>query len=100
MRFSVDGWDPTCGTTLGLEDYLGESTASVEVNVEMPASHWRAGDPGPRLTPPAALLFVRRVRPLEAPRLGAVEPPARRPRAAGNAGSRGAYRGRRGGLFR
>ena len=35
MRFSVDGWDPTYGTSLELEDYLGESTASVEVNISM-----------------------------------------------------------------
>lgn len=66
MRFSVDGWDPTYGTSLGLEDYLGESTASVEVNVEMPASHWRAVDPDPGRTPPAALLFVDGVRRIEA----------------------------------
>ena len=31
MRFSVDGWDPTYGTSLELEDDLGESTARVEV---------------------------------------------------------------------
>jgi hypothetical protein len=66
MRFSVDGWDPTYGTSLELEEYLGESTASVEVNVELPASQWRAVDPDPGQTPPAALLFVDGVRRIEA----------------------------------
>ena len=38
MRFTVDGWDPAYGTSLELEDYLEESTAVVDVNVELPAS--------------------------------------------------------------
>ena len=66
MRFSVDGWDPTYGTSLELEEYLGESTASVEVSVELPAGQWRAIDPDPGLTLPAALLFVDGVRRVEA----------------------------------
>jgi hypothetical protein len=66
MRFSVDGWDPTYGMSLELEDYLGESTASVEVNVEMPAGQWRAVDPDPGRPPPSALLFVDGVRRIEA----------------------------------
>lgn len=66
MRFSVDGWDPTYGTSLDLEDYLGESTASVELNVELPAGQWRALDPDPGQALPAALLFVDGVRRIEA----------------------------------
>jgi len=66
MRFSVDGWDPAYGTSLEPEDYLGESTASVEVNVELAAGQWRAMDPGPRQALPAALLFVDGVRRIEA----------------------------------
>jgi hypothetical protein len=66
MRFTVDGWDPAYGTSLDLEDYLGESTASVEVNVELVAGHWRAIDPDPGRTLPAALLFVDGVRRIEA----------------------------------
>ena len=66
MRFSVDGWDPTYGMSLELEDYLGESTARVDVNVELPASQWRALDPEPGRTLPAALLFVDGVRRIEA----------------------------------
>jgi hypothetical protein len=66
MRFSVDGWDPTYGTSMELEEYLDESTASVEVNVELPADQWHAIDPDPRRPPPAALLFVDGVRRIEA----------------------------------
>jgi hypothetical protein len=66
MRFSVDGWDPTYGTSLELEDYLGESTAIVEVNVELAAGQWRAMSPDPGQTLPAALLFVDGVRRIEA----------------------------------
>ena len=35
MRFSVDPWDPSYGTSLDTE--LGESTAEVDVDVELPA---------------------------------------------------------------
>jgi hypothetical protein len=66
MRFSVDGWDPTYGMSLELEDYLGESTARVEVNIEMPADRWRPIDPDPRQALPPALLFVDGVRRIEA----------------------------------
>jgi hypothetical protein len=66
MRFSVDAWDPAYGTNLELEDFLGESTASVEVNVELPAAQWRAIDPDPGRPLPAALLFVDGVRRIEA----------------------------------
>jgi hypothetical protein len=66
MRFSVDAWDPAYGTNLELEDFLGESTARVEVNVELPASQWRPVDPDPGRAVPAALLFVDGVRRIEA----------------------------------
>lgn len=66
MRFSVDGWDPTYGMSLELEDYLDESTARIEAHVEMPAELWRPIGPDPGQTPPAALLFVDGVRRIEA----------------------------------
>jgi hypothetical protein len=66
MRFSVDGWDPAYGMSQELEDFLGESTASVDVNVELPADQWRAIDPDPGCPLPAALLFVDGVRRIEA----------------------------------
>jgi hypothetical protein len=66
MRFSVDGWDPAYGASLDPEDVLGESTARVAVNVELPAGRWRAIDPRPGRALPAALLFVDGVRRIEA----------------------------------
>ena len=66
MRFSVDGWDPAYGMSLELDDFLGESTASVDVNVELPADQWRPIDPVPDHRMPAALLFVDGVRRIEA----------------------------------
>jgi hypothetical protein len=66
MRFSVDSWDPAYGTSLELEDFLGESTARVDVNVELPAGRWRAIDPDPAWPVPDALLFVDGVRRIEA----------------------------------
>ena len=65
MRFTVDGWDPAYGTSLELEDYLEESTAAVDVAVELPADRWRAIGGGGAV-PPAALLFVDGVRRVEA----------------------------------
>jgi len=66
MRFSVDGWDPAYGASLELDDFLGESTASVDVSVELPAGRWRAIDPDPVRAVPQALLFVDGVRRIEA----------------------------------
>jgi hypothetical protein len=67
MRFSVDGWDPGYGSSVETEDDdLGESSAPVEVNVELPAGQWRAINPDPALPRPAALLFVDGVRRVEA----------------------------------
>jgi hypothetical protein len=66
MRFSVDGWDPSYGASLESEDFLGESTARVAVDVERPAARWQAIDPRPGRLLPAALLFVDGVRRIEA----------------------------------
>jgi hypothetical protein len=67
MRFSVDGWDPAYGMSLEVEEQqLGESTATVEPGVELPAGQWRAVDPDPGLALPPALLFVDGVRRVEA----------------------------------
>jgi hypothetical protein len=66
MRFSVDGWDPGYGTSSDPEEDLGESTARVDVAVELPAARWRPVDPPSGLVPPAALLFVDGVRRVEA----------------------------------
>ena len=65
MRFSVDGWDPSYGASLELEAQLEESTATIEADLELPASSWRPVDPGDGPLP-AALLFVDGVRRIEA----------------------------------
>ena len=66
MRFTVDGWDPTYGTSLELEEDLGETTAEVNVNVEVPEADWRPLEPNPTVTRPPAMLFVDGVRRIEA----------------------------------
>jgi hypothetical protein len=66
MRFSVDGWDPSYGASLEVEGELGESSAWVETNVELPADRWRPIDPVAAGPLPEALLFVDGVRRVEA----------------------------------
>jgi hypothetical protein len=67
MNFTVDGWDPSYGTSLEIEEQvLEESTATVTVDVELPASRWRPIDPDPSCQLPAGLLFVDGVRRVEA----------------------------------
>jgi hypothetical protein len=64
MRFSVDPWDPSYGTSLDTE--LGASTAEVDVEVELPAAGWRALDPRPEASAPETVLFVDGVRRIDA----------------------------------
>ncbi len=66
MRFTVDGWDPTYGTSLELEEDLGESTAEVRVDVEFAAADWHPVAPDPAVVRPTAMLFVDGVRRIEA----------------------------------
>ena len=66
MRYTVDGWDPAYGASLELEEYLQESTADVVVDLELPASEWRAIDARTDITAPGAMLFVDGVRRIEA----------------------------------
>jgi hypothetical protein len=64
MRFSVDPWDPAYGTSAGSQ--LGESSAEVDVDVEVPAGEWAPIEPSPGLAPPSAVLFVDGVRRVDA----------------------------------
>jgi hypothetical protein len=66
MQFTVDGWDPAYGASLELEDDLEESTAVVDVDVELPAGRWQPVGPDPGCVLPGALLFVDGVRRVEA----------------------------------
>jgi len=66
MRFTVDGWDPTYGTSLELEEDLGESSAQVELDVEIPENRWQPINVDPAVRRPSATLFVDGVRRVEA----------------------------------
>jgi hypothetical protein len=66
MRFTVDAWDPSYGTSLDTEDILEESTADVRVDLEVAASQWHAIDARADGPAPGAMLFVDGVRRIEA----------------------------------
>lgn len=66
MRYTVDGWDPSYGASLELEEDLQESTAVVTVDLEVPASEWHAIDARTGIPAPGAVLFVDGVRRIEA----------------------------------
>ena len=64
MRFSVDPWDPTYGTSLDPE--LGASSAVVDPDVEVPAARWAPVRADPAVARPEAVLFVDGVRRIDA----------------------------------
>jgi hypothetical protein len=66
MRFSVDGWDPSYGSSLEADGEMAESSARIDTDVELPARRWQPIDPGRTGPLPAALLFVDGVRRIEA----------------------------------
>jgi len=66
MRFSVDGWDPSYGSSLETDGELSQSSASIDTDVELPASRWRPVDRSGTGPLPGALLFVDGVRRIEA----------------------------------
>lgn len=66
-RFTVDGWDPSYGNAFDIDDTaLVESTARVEVNIEMPEAQWAPVAPGSASWTPGAVLFVDGVRRIDA----------------------------------
>jgi hypothetical protein len=64
VRFAVDPWDPSYGTSVDTE--RGESAAQVALDVELPAAEWQPIDPDPAAVPPEAVLFVDGVRRVDA----------------------------------
>ena len=64
MRFAVDPWDPSYGTSLDSE--RGESAAQVGLDVELPSAEWQPIDPDPAAVAPDAVLFVDGVRRVDA----------------------------------
>lgn len=66
MRFHVDGWDPSYGSSVdGAEGAVIDSSAKVNTDVETVAADW-APVPPSRVTLPEAVLFVDGVRRIEA----------------------------------
>jgi hypothetical protein len=67
MRFAVDGWDPSYGTSLELEEEnLTASTATITADIEVRTGDWRPVDPDTGCGVPGTLLFVDGVRRIEA----------------------------------
>lgn len=64
MRFSVDPWDPSYGTSDDGE--RGESKAEIAAGIEVPADRWRQVAVDPTVDPPRAVLFVDGVRRVDA----------------------------------
>lgn len=69
VSFSVDPWDPGYGMALS-EDLDGgsreESSAELNLDLEMPAARWQPLDPGPALPLPGTVLFLDGVRRIDA----------------------------------
>lgn len=63
MRFSVDGWDPGYGTSLGIDDT--ETVVEVRTDIELPTDRW-APITGGSVPQPSATIFVDGVRRIEA----------------------------------
>jgi hypothetical protein len=65
MRFAVDGWDPNYGTSLEVENDIGEASVRVKVDAERDLAHWSPISPTP-VDLPDATVFVDGVRRIEA----------------------------------
>ncbi len=67
--FTVDPWDPGYGLAYSDEldgGALGESSAQLDLDPEMPADRWRPVDPDPTASLPGTLLFLDGVRRIDA----------------------------------
>ncbi len=69
VRFTVDPWDPGYGVAFGEEldgGALEESSAELNLDLELPAASWRPVAPDPALTLPGTVLFLDGVRRIDA----------------------------------
>ncbi|HUJ06764.1 MAG TPA: hypothetical protein VLX31_11705 [Streptosporangiaceae bacterium] len=69
VSFTVDPWDPGYGLAFAEEaagEALAESTAELNLDLEVPAGQWRPVDADPAPALPATLLFLDGVRRIDA----------------------------------
>jgi hypothetical protein len=64
--FTVDPWDPGYGQAMADESELGESSAELQLDLEVPADEWRPIDPDPDVELPEKVLFLDGVRRIDA----------------------------------
>jgi hypothetical protein len=68
--FAIDPWDPDYGMAFGGGEpddrTLAESTAELDLDLEVPAGEWQPVTPGTAARPPGTLLFLDGVRRIEA----------------------------------
>ncbi len=64
--FTVDPWDPGYGQAMTDESELGESSAELHLDLEVPAADWHPIDPDPGVELPEKLLFLDGVRRIDA----------------------------------
>jgi hypothetical protein len=65
--FTVDPWDPSYGSASDDEkSMLDESTAELDMDLELPAAGWRPLDPADGVARPGVLLFLDGVRRIDA----------------------------------
>jgi hypothetical protein len=69
MSFSVDPWDPSYGMAFGEEmtgEALGESSAELNLDLELPADSWRPMTADSAIPVPGKVLFLDGVRRIDA----------------------------------
>jgi hypothetical protein len=69
VSYTVDPWDPGYGVAFSEEldgGALEESSAELNLDLEMPAAQWRPVDPDPALALPGTVLFLDGVRRIDA----------------------------------
>lgn len=69
VSYTVDPWDPGYGAAFSEEldgGALEESSAELNLDLEMPAARWRPVDPDPDIDRPATVLFLDGVRRIDA----------------------------------
>ncbi|HEU5470783.1 MAG TPA: hypothetical protein VFV67_09020 [Actinophytocola sp.] len=64
--YTVDPWDPGYGVAVGDELDGRDSTARLELDLELPAARWRPLNPSGAVPLPAAVLFLDGVRRIDA----------------------------------